>query len=54
MRYSLRESVLNALAIPDLIPIEDRHVRLSTISTTYTRDTRDNSLDAHRGMYQSL
>lgn len=53
VRYSFRESILNQLLIPELIPTEDRHVRLSTVSTTYTRDTRDNALDAHRGIYQS-
>jgi outer membrane protein assembly factor BamA len=29
-------------------------VRLSTLSATYSRDTRDNSLDAKRGIYQSV
>src|SRR3954465_1400322 len=53
IRYSFRESILNELLIPELIPPEDRHVRLSTVSTTYTHDTRDNALDAHRGIYQS-
>jgi len=53
VRYSFRESVLNRLLIPELIPTEDRHVRLSTVSSTYTRDTRDNALDAHKGIYQS-
>jgi outer membrane protein insertion porin family len=53
VRYSFRESILNRLLIPELIPQEDRHVRLSTLSSTYTRDTRDNALDAHRGIYQS-
>jgi outer membrane protein assembly factor BamA len=54
VRYSFRESILNRLLIPDLIPQEDRHVRLSTVSSTYTRDTRDNALDAHKGIYQSF
>src|SRR5437868_3742979 len=53
VRYSFRESILNRLLIPELIPTEDRHVRLSTVSSTYTRDTRDNALDAHKGIYQS-
>jgi outer membrane protein assembly factor BamA len=39
--------------IPDLVPPQDRHVRLSTISAAYIYDTRDNALDAHRGLYQS-
>jgi outer membrane protein assembly factor BamA len=29
-------------------------VRLSTLSASYVRDTRDNLLDAHKGIYQSL
>jgi outer membrane protein insertion porin family len=29
-------------------------VRLSTFSASYSRDTRDNILDAHKGIYQSL
>jgi outer membrane protein assembly factor BamA len=53
VRYNFRDTDLTRLLIPDLVPAEDRHVRLSTISATYTRDTRDNILDAHRGIYQS-
>jgi outer membrane protein insertion porin family len=53
VRYSFRESILNHLLIPELIPPQDLHVRLSTLSTTYTRDTRDNALDAHKGIYES-
>jgi outer membrane protein assembly factor BamA len=40
--------------IPDLIPLEDRHTRLSTFSGTYIHDTRDNALDARKGQYQSV
>jgi outer membrane protein insertion porin family len=54
IRYNFRETGLTRLEIPDLIPLQDRHVRLSTISGSYINDTRDNSLDAHKGMYQSL
>jgi outer membrane protein assembly factor BamA len=53
-RYSLRYASLSRLLIPDLVPQEDQSVRLSTLSATYLRDTRDNALDAHRGMYQSF
>ena len=35
-----------ALVLP-----QDRNVRLSTISGTLIRDTRDQPLDAHRGLY---
>ena len=53
LRYNFRETGLTRLLIPDLIPAEDQHVRLSTLSSTYVRDTRDNILDATTGIYQS-
>jgi outer membrane protein insertion porin family len=53
LRYDYRQSGLTNLLIPDLVPPADRHVRLSTLSSTYVRDTRDHALDAHRGMYQT-
>lgn len=53
VRYSFRETGITHLLVPDLVPPEDQHVRLSSLSTTYLRDTRDNALDAHKGMYQS-
>jgi outer membrane protein insertion porin family len=31
---------------------QDQHVRLSTVSAEYIRDSRDNPLDAHHGVYQ--
>lgn len=54
LRYSLRQTGLTRLLIPELVPTEDQHVRLSTLSATYLRDTRDNALDAHRGIYESF
>jgi outer membrane protein assembly factor BamA len=42
------------LLIPDLVSPEDQHVRLSILSSTFVRDTRDHPLDAHKGMYQTL
>jgi outer membrane protein assembly factor BamA len=54
VRYTFTETGLTRLLIPELVPAADQHVRLSTFSTTYTRETRDNSLDAHKGMYQSF
>jgi outer membrane protein insertion porin family len=53
LRYRLRETSLAHLLIPDLVPTADRHVRLSTLSATYIRDTRDNQLDAHKGFYET-
>jgi outer membrane protein insertion porin family len=54
LRYNLGYTSLSRLLIPDLVPLEDQTVRLSTLSATYLRDTRDNALDSHRGMYQSF
>lgn len=54
LRYRLRRTVLSNLLIPDLVLAEDRAVRLSTVSVSYLRDTRDKPLDAHRGIYQTL
>ena len=53
LHYSFSQTGLTNLVIPDLIPAEDMHVRLSTFSASYTRDTRDNTLDAHKGNYDS-
>ena len=33
---------------------QDQHVRLSTVSAEYIRDSRDNPLDAHHGVYQTF
>jgi len=53
VRYGLRDSDISNLLIPDLVPPEDRHVRLSTLGGSYIRDTRDNPLDARKGFYQT-
>src|SRR5262249_34622531 len=53
VRYSFTETGLTRLLIPQLVPPSDLHVRLSTISATYTSDTRDNPLDAHKGLFQT-
>lgn len=55
LRYSLRRTNLSNLVIPGLVssPVDLRE-RLSTFSASYIRDTRDSSLDAHRGMYESV
>lgn len=53
IRYDYRQTALTNLLIPDLVSPEDRHVRLSTLSGTFVRDTRDQPLDAHKGMYQT-
>lgn len=53
LRYRWRQTGLSRIEIPDLVPLEDRHVRLSTFSASYVRDTRDNTLDAKKGFYQT-
>lgn len=53
-RYSFSETALTRIEIPALVFPQDQHVRLSTLSTSYTRDTRDNVLDAHRGVLESV
>src|SRR5262249_15880770 len=45
---------LSDLVIPELVPKEDLRTRLSTLAAVWTRDTRDNPLDAHTGLYDSV
>jgi outer membrane protein insertion porin family len=54
LRYSITQTGLTELLIPALVPKEDLHTRLSTLSGTYIHDTRDNLLDAKKGMLQSV
>jgi outer membrane protein insertion porin family len=54
IRYSFSQTDLTRILIPDLVLPQDQHVRLSTIAANLTRDTRDNPLDAHKGMLQSI
>jgi outer membrane protein assembly factor BamA len=53
LRYDFRESSVTHLLIPELVPPSDRHLRLSQLSSSYQQDTRDNPLDAHKGIYHS-
>jgi len=54
LRYTLTQTNLTALAIPELVPSQDLHTRLSTLAAVWIRDTRDNPLDAHTGFYDSF
>jgi len=56
LRYAFSETGLTRLlgGFQDLVPVADRHVRLSTLAASYIRDARDNTLDAHKGIYESL
>ena len=53
VRYLFGHTRLGQLIIPQLVLPEDRNVRLSTVSGTFIRDTRDKPLDAHRGFFQT-
>ncbi|MGH9606802.1 MAG: POTRA domain-containing protein [Terracidiphilus sp.] len=53
-RYSYSKTDLTRLLIPGLVPTQDLNVRLSTISGNFTRDTRDNPMNEHRGVLDSL
>lgn len=54
LRYDFSETGLTNLLISDLVPASNLHVRLSTLSGSYIRDTRDSPTDAHKGIYESL
>jgi len=54
IRYDFNKTSLSHLLVPDLVLQQDRSVRLSTLSGTLIRDTRDKPLDAHRGSYGTL
>ena len=55
LRYSYSETQITNLLLSQLIPnSSDLNVRLSTLSATYAHDTRDNTLDAKRGNYESI
>jgi outer membrane protein assembly factor BamA len=54
LRYRFGQTILSDLLIPGLVLPQDQRVRLSTLSATWIRDTRDKPLDASRGFYQTL
>lgn len=53
-QYAYRKVDLTRILIAELVPTQDQHVRLSTVSGNITRDTRDNPIDEHKGMLDSL
>ncbi len=53
-RYDFRRTSLSNIVIPDLVLPEDQNVRLSSLSASFSRDSRDNPLDAHKGIYESF
>lgn len=54
LRYSFSQIDLTRIEIPALVPAADQHVRLSTLAANVTRDTRDNAMDEHRGVLESI
>jgi outer membrane protein insertion porin family len=53
-RYSYSKTDLTHVLLAQLVPPEDEHVKLSTLAANLTRDTRDNAIDAHRGMFGTI
>jgi outer membrane protein assembly factor BamA len=53
-QYGFSRVDLTRVLIPSLVPAKDQHVKLSTLSGNLTRDTRDNPLDEHKGMLDSI
>jgi outer membrane protein assembly factor BamA len=53
-RYGYSHTVIAHVLIDALVPEQDRNIRLSTLSANLTHDTRDNPLDEHRGVLDSL
>jgi len=54
LRYDFNHTRLTQLLVPQLVLPADRDVKLSYVSGTLIRDTRDKPLDAHRGVYQTV
>jgi outer membrane protein assembly factor BamA len=52
-RYNFSRTNLSNIVIPDLVQPEDQNVRLSSLAASFSRDSRDNPLDAHKGIYES-
>lgn len=53
-QYGFSKVDLTRILIASLVPTEDQHVKLSTLTGNITRDTRDNPLDEHKGSFESL
>jgi outer membrane protein assembly factor BamA len=53
-RYDFNHTSLSQLLVPELVLPQDRNVRLSSVSTSLIRDTRDKPLDAHKGSYSTV
>lgn len=54
LRYEFNHTTLSDLLVPELVLPQDRNVKLSTVSASYIRDTRDHPLDAHKGSFSTV
>jgi outer membrane protein insertion porin family len=54
LRYSYQATALSSLLVRNFIPTEDQSIRDSTLSASFIRDTRDNPMDAHRGVFENI
>jgi len=54
LRYDYNKTDLSHILVPALVLPQDRSVRLSTVSGTLLRDTRDKPLDAHHGTFSTV
>ena len=53
-RYSFTKTDLTRVLLEQLVPERDQHIHLSTFAANFTRDTRDNPLDEHTGVLDTL
>lgn len=53
-RYGYSYTNITHVLISALVPEKDRRIRLSTLAANFTRDTRDNPLDEHHGVLDSI
>lgn len=56
LRYNFQYTDISHIfpGLEFLVPPSDRKIRLSTVSGSWVRDTRDRVLDAHKGIYESV
>jgi outer membrane protein insertion porin family len=54
LRYDYNKTDLSHILVSELVLPQDRSVRLSTVSATLIRDTRDEPLDAHHGTFSTV
>lgn len=53
-RYSYSKTDLTHVLLAELVPPDNDHIKLSTLAANFTRDTRNNPLDARRGFFGTL